>query len=137
MILTFTMLWHCKICLNFALLPNFDAHLSCGMRSCAGSTRAWTNREHCGPGARDAFPPPFLAVLRHVGVKEAVGIAIVLHHAGFRMISVTADTPGYEVIMRDLSDSSALSSVVLGASSVTDPRQVCVGRGNDYSLEVY
>lgn len=99
--------------------------------------RAWTNREDCGPGARNAFPPPFLAVLRHVGVKEAVEIAVVLHHAGFRMISVTADTEGYQEIMHDLSDSSALSGVVLGASSVSDPRQVCVGRGNDNSLEVH
>lgn len=67
---------------------------------------------------------PFIAVLRNVDVDSALEVVHALCEAGFAMVSVTADTPGFESILRALSSEEALEGLIVGASSVTSPEQV-------------
>lgn len=71
-----------------------------------------------------ALVPPFIAVLRRIEAERAVEIGSNLRDAGFRMISVTADTAGFEEILHDLATCGAIDGVLLGASSVSHPDQV-------------
>lgn len=73
---------------------------------------------------REACWPPFIGVLRGIEVARSIDVALMLHNAGFRVVSVTVDTPEFERILRDLSSRSDLNAVVFGASSVTSPAQV-------------
>lgn len=67
---------------------------------------------------------PFIAVLRNVDRKSALEVVHALYEAGFAMVSVTADTPGFEDILRALSSEATFEGLFVGASSVTSPEQV-------------
>lgn len=67
---------------------------------------------------------PFIAVLRNVDRESAVEVVHALYQAGFCMVSVTADTPGFEDILRALSSEETFEDLIVGASSVTSPEQV-------------
>lgn len=72
--------------------------------------------------------PPFIAVavLRDIKVEDILRMGQVLHRAGFRAMSITADTPGFEHLLRTLHHGrdTWLTEVVFGASSVATPEQV-------------
>lgn len=67
---------------------------------------------------------PFIAVLRNVDRESALEVVHALYEAGFAMVSVTADTPGFEDILRALSSEATFEDLLVGASSVTNPEQV-------------
>lgn len=129
------MLWYGRIIIYFALIPHMGRCFAPTWHPPVGHARSWAHTLSSsatgqqGWGAipqREACCPPFIAVLRHVKIENAMEISHALCDAGFRMLSVTADTPGFQRILHDLASNRVLldSGVVIGVSSVTRPQQV-------------
>lgn len=80
-------------------------------------------RDHVGQ-----TPPPLavrwpLAVLRGLELERGEETVVGLYKTGFRMLSVTVDTPGFEEVLVKCCRLE-LPGMTIGASSVTTPLQV-------------
>lgn len=117
------MLRHDKLLLFYlALIPTMArSFVSVGLKqTCVACKMA---RDHVGQ-----TPPPLavrwpLGVLRGLELERCEETVLGLYEAGFRMLSVTVDTPGFEKVLVRCCRLE-LPGVTVGASSVTTPLQV-------------
>lgn len=78
------------------------------------------------PAAAAQQPVPralFIAVLRDVQPERAQEVAYALYRGGFRMMSVTADTPSFASVLRRIARED-LPGLKVGASSVCSEQEV-------------
>lgn len=90
--------------------------------------RCCANHEGLDLGMMLRKQPVIIAVIRGVNVDRAVELAVAAYDAGFKMISVTVDSPEYPRALHTMAEAlnvkAADDHVMLGVSSATMIQQV-------------
>lgn len=97
------------------------------------SKAAASRTPHTAAAAGQAVPQPlFIAVLRDVQLERAGEVARALYRGGFRMLSVTTNTPNFTKILQSIATAAdtGLTGLTVGASSVCSEKEV--GECSDY-----
>lgn len=125
------MVYYGRPLLFAVILPHV---VRCFLQDPSNPARLYTSRSHAADilcfAARPTVRrqtlsfPPVIAVLRDVKVERVLDVARTVREAGFRMVSVTVDTSGFERIVCAMASDDLLEDVIVGASSVTTPEQV-------------